>query len=378
VGDRGAPSPATVAARWTSQLPPRPWTVAGPGPRGVPGRRAFAPAVPASRRIRTDLSAGGRSRRAKRRGVAGTIDPRGLGLPFRAARASRDPRRATPKRLAWVLLSWPRPLRPSAVLHRCVHSRRRATEVAAPSGRGFHLPTSRSVRVVSHHLDGFLRTGAAGLLRPAPGPGVRRVPNRPPSALATGRSRDTVEAGTSSSRRTTLRRVFLAGSRTASLRPLPSCRCRPSRRTVRSAPGRCSVGEFVAIDPRCRWPSLAPPMGFCPLRGPSTPARPTRSPRRSGEPGDDVRRSGRPARDPGWRFTRRPRPRSVSCTHGPPIASATSLPRFSDPGPTEVGPAARSGGSGASGVCPEAEVASPAAGAPLPELAAGPEGCRPP
>jgi hypothetical protein len=51
-----------------------------------------------------------------------------------------------------------------------------AAEAAdSPSGQGFHPPTSCSVRVVSHHLDGFLRTGAAGLLRPATGPGVRRV-----------------------------------------------------------------------------------------------------------------------------------------------------------------------------------------------------------
>lgn len=94
----------------------------------------------------------------------------------------------------------------------------------SPSGRGFHPPTSRSARVVSHHLGGFLRTGAAGLSHPAPGPGVRRVSAGPPHHRAGPRpgapwrwirlSRDAV----------TLRRVSSPGSRSASLRSLPSCR----------------------------------------------------------------------------------------------------------------------------------------------------------
>jgi len=36
-------------------------------------------------------------------------------------------------------------------------------------------PKSRSVLVVSHHLDGLLRTELVGLLHPTPDPGVRRV-----------------------------------------------------------------------------------------------------------------------------------------------------------------------------------------------------------
>lgn len=58
-----------------------------------------------------------------------------------------------------------------AVLSWCVHSR----PANRSSGRGFHAPTSCSALVVSHHLGGFLRTRAAGLLHPAPGLEVRRV-----------------------------------------------------------------------------------------------------------------------------------------------------------------------------------------------------------
>jgi hypothetical protein len=113
---------------------------------------------------------------------------------------------------------------------------------------GFPGPTSRSALVVSHHLGGLLRTGAAGLLRPAPGLGVRRVSGRtrPHDSRRgrSGRERPFPRRGQS-----TLRRVPLVSSRTASLRPMPSCRCHvPERRrpkpqapvTPESAPvGRC-------------------------------------------------------------------------------------------------------------------------------------------
>ena len=44
-----------------------------------------------------------------------------------------------------------------------------------PSGTACQGRTSRSARVVSHHLDGFLHTRVAGLLRPATGHGVVSV-----------------------------------------------------------------------------------------------------------------------------------------------------------------------------------------------------------
>jgi hypothetical protein len=56
-----------------------------------------------------------------------------------------------------------------------------------PSGRDSQsLP--RSVLVVSHHLDGSILFDRAGLLRPAPDPGVHRVSSRRETGLLTVRS----------------------------------------------------------------------------------------------------------------------------------------------------------------------------------------------
>lgn len=44
-----------------------------------------------------------------------------------------------------------------------------------PLGAAYQDRTSRSALVVSHHLDGFLHTRLAGLLRPATGHGVVSV-----------------------------------------------------------------------------------------------------------------------------------------------------------------------------------------------------------
>jgi len=124
---------------------------------------------------RTGLSTGAPRLAAR---CPGTIDPRGLGLPFRAARGLRDPSPVHTRRHGTVgpplLASSASPLRrfPSV---RLLPVNQLPKQRISPSGQGFHPPTSCSVRVVSHHLDGFLRTGAAGLLRPATGPGVRRV-----------------------------------------------------------------------------------------------------------------------------------------------------------------------------------------------------------
>jgi hypothetical protein len=56
--------------------------------------------------------------------------------------------------------------RPSTDVPACVHSREQA-----PFGPALRPAGSRSALVVSHHLDGFLRTRAAGLLHPAAGLG---------------------------------------------------------------------------------------------------------------------------------------------------------------------------------------------------------------
>jgi hypothetical protein len=76
--------------------------------------------------------------------------------------------------------------RPSIELRRRV--RRPGIRVsAAPSGNDSRsLP--RSALVVSHHLGGFLLSDGAGLLRPAPDPGVHRVSSRRETGLPTMRS----------------------------------------------------------------------------------------------------------------------------------------------------------------------------------------------
>jgi len=92
---------------------------------------------------------------------------------------------------------------------------------------GLTVPTvrSRSASVVSHHHDGFLHAEVTGLLHPATGQGfaafhASRNQCCPKAAqVPAGTPRDAVH---------TLRRLSLASSRTASLRPFPSCRYRPS------------------------------------------------------------------------------------------------------------------------------------------------------
>jgi len=95
---------------------------------------------------------------------------------------------------------------------------------------------SRSVLVVSHHLDGLLHTNAAGLLHPAAGLGFvtfcasdrHLVPEGTRWFSCTPRDADR-----------TLRRVFLARSRSVSLRSLPSyCYCQSDSTSNRS---RCRV-----------------------------------------------------------------------------------------------------------------------------------------
>jgi hypothetical protein len=158
---------ASVAGRWTSQLPPRSWTVTGPDPRGVPAAAA-PPGEPGGSTLVALASPSERSRPRRTRRT-GTEVPAGF--------ASRGLARVCP----FAVL----PAR-GRVTERCVHSRRRRSAEAGDVaiGVGFPGPTSCSALVVSHHLDGLLRTVAAGLLHPAPGLGVRRVAGRPSPATA--------------------------------------------------------------------------------------------------------------------------------------------------------------------------------------------------
>jgi hypothetical protein len=143
---------------------------------------------------------------------------------------------------------------------------------------------SCSALVVSHHLDGFLRSTAPGLLHPGarrgslrfttslprwprPKPSPRAPLVVPPSAVHTPR------------------RTPLICSRTASPRPLPPCRClRVGRRpacagrlgirfpdtfpTRRSATRPCSADESVAPPTVAGQVAPCPSMGLVPLRGP--------------------------------------------------------------------------------------------------------------
>jgi hypothetical protein len=199
----------------------------------------------------------------------------------------------------------------------------------------------------------FSAPGPAGLLRPACGLEVRRVAD-----LASLRA--PVETGNRRGTRglsrdcTTLRRVPLASSRTASLQPLPSCRCRRSqcsgspRRTPTSTShavgrsllrpstssrlqGLAPLTSPLSPSSRCRPDALAPPMGFLPfevLRAPM-PSTPRRA---------EARRRG------GNALPRRAAARRRRFRRGQ--RTGRSLPRFAT-SPRRVGRAA--------GVCPERE-----------------------
>jgi hypothetical protein len=129
--------------------------------------------------------------------------------------------------LRWSLLSWD-----WGPCCRCTSC------ASTPGSRSFRRTgaarrRSCSALVVSHHLDGLLRTGVAGLLHPATGWGFAafracRQMSRPRAARRAGDSpRGAVR---------TLRRVPSSAAGNASLRPLPSCRYRPARREVRPKP----------------------------------------------------------------------------------------------------------------------------------------------
>jgi len=172
----------------------------------------------------------------------------------------------------------------------------------APFGPTVPAAESRSAFVVSHHHDGFLHTRVTGLLHPATGPGfaafhASRYQTDPRAVLDTvGSPRDAVH---------TLRRLSLVSSRTASLRPLPSCRCRPppgtpasrSRSMHRPFPTEAGSEQPRARPPRrVSHPTTAfvrsPPRGWAAARD----GRNVQQKRGTGSECDDapIRRSGPP------------------------------------------------------------------------------------
>lgn len=279
-----------------------------------------------------------------------------------------DPKIARPPLVA-LLARAPSPDFPAACTPGASAFRSTPLRVGIPS------PTSCSVLVVSRHLDGFLRNKAAGLLHPATGLGVRRVSRatahhrfvpRPEAPWNRHHlSRDDVR---------TLRRVSLVDSRTASLRPLPSCRCLADRfspsgrpplpvsavsafQSAQPTPGPCSADESVAAPTVSSRALLAPPMGLVPLRGlPGLRRRP-----REGE----ARCSDKPNRRLG---------RGVG-GDSPVLGSADIPPAVSD---SSAASRRKKHGIGASGVCPEAGSHPCRPERRCRSSRAGPSGCRPP
>lgn len=79
----------------------------------------------------------------------------------------------------------------SSPLHRCVRRASTPPKTSLPPVRATadHRVRSRSVRVVSRHFDGLLRSSIAGLLHPATNHGVHCVSSRRRAVLFQGSSR---------------------------------------------------------------------------------------------------------------------------------------------------------------------------------------------
>jgi hypothetical protein len=178
-------------------------------------------------------------------------------------------------------------------LHRPRHAQARAGDcprastparIAARFGPEEPSSESRSVRVVSHHLDGFLRSEVAGLLHPAAGHGVRcvsgsRIPDLDPANRIGWEDRHRPRSALHTPRR------IPDCSRTTSPWPLPPCRSQCPRSTPESTPlpahprafretttstsRRCSAVEFGPSPTVAGRGLPCPSMGFVPLRGPS-------------------------------------------------------------------------------------------------------------
>jgi len=95
---------------------------------------------------------------------------------------------------------------------------------------------SRSILVVSHHPDGFLRPEVAGLLHPAASHEVRRVSCFRASGPTCTRQAGPECRGIPHDAIHTPRRIPPYRSRSTSLWPLPPCRCFPSSRPLLPVP----------------------------------------------------------------------------------------------------------------------------------------------
>jgi hypothetical protein len=141
-----------------------------------------------------------------------------------------------------------------------VFTDRASTPARVAACFGLEEPSSKScsVLVVSHHLDGFLRSEVAGLLHPAAGHGVRRVSGsripdpRPGKPDRGGRTESFLATHFHTPRR------HLDCSRTTSPWPLPPCRQRPV--PLGSSPvHRCRRRTWSSTRPERRLRGFAPP-----------------------------------------------------------------------------------------------------------------------
>ncbi len=140
------------------------------------------------------------------------------------------------------------PWGPNPPLPACLrHGAASRSQLLATVSTGQTGPTclARSALVVSHHLDGFLRAAAAGLLHPAADPGVRRVSSRF-IALDPKVSLDSTLGPRDAP---TLQRVSLAKSRAASPRPMPPCRSPCCTLPIRRCSAASQSADFEALLP---------------------------------------------------------------------------------------------------------------------------------
>jgi len=152
---------------------------------------------------------------------------------------------------------------PSSSITPCVYSHARAPPEGLTRRFGESQPcdSSRSALAVSHDFGGLLHTMFAGLLHPATGHEVDDVSSFiPPDTQLTEVNLAADQNGLSPTPHT-LRRIPLSQSRTASPRPVPSCRClnlvampqhNISADDVSIRPSN-STAEAAAPDSSTRW-----------------------------------------------------------------------------------------------------------------------------
>jgi hypothetical protein len=190
-----------LAFRGRALAPPKPEEHEAVRGVVVAGRWSLPRSLPGLARLRAGLRGLPTAPRslAAPRGATRDADPRGLGSPSELSPAALVGLSSTSSR--GIRRCWPRGLReaktrsverprlspqpetgtppPSTdpAAEASGDCRRASTPagVSACFGSRETISAARSVLVVSHHLDGFLRSEVAGLLRPAAGHGVRCV-----------------------------------------------------------------------------------------------------------------------------------------------------------------------------------------------------------